>query len=86
MQKTYPYLYLEATYTSHKVRWGASVLTNLESPPPGSSRRGKNEEGFREVLLAPWRRFCGRREGRGLRLPPAAWASLERGLSGVRLW
>ncbi len=72
-EKSYPYLYLDATYL--KVRWGASV-----SSMALLACVGVDEEGFREVLAVE---AAGTEKGvayasllRGL---------LDRGLSGVRL-
>jgi putative transposase len=72
-EKTYPYLYLDATYL--KVRWGARV-TNMAL----LACVGVDEEGFREVLAVE---VAGTEKGaaytsllRGL---------LDRGLKGVRL-
>ncbi len=72
-KKTYPYLYLDATYL--KVRWGASVTSMALL-----ACVGVDEEGFREVLAVE---VAGSEKGpayasllRGL---------LDRGLSGVRL-
>jgi putative transposase len=72
-EKSYPYLYLDATYL--KVRWGASV-TNLAL----LACVGVDEDGFREVLAVE---VAGTEKGaaytsllRGL---------LDRGLNGVRL-
>lgn len=72
-ERTYPYLYLDATYL--KVNWGASV-TNLAL----LAAVGVDEEGFREVLAVEI--AAGEKSAayssllRGL---------LDRGLSGVRL-
>jgi putative transposase len=72
-EKTYPYLYLDATYL--KVRWGASVTSMALL-----ACVGVDEEGFREVLAVE---VAGSEKGaayasllRGL---------VDRGLSGVRL-
>ncbi len=72
-EKTYPYLYLDATYL--KVRWGARV-TSLAL----LACVGVDQEGFREVLAVE---VAGSEKGaayasllRGL---------IDRGLSGVRL-
>jgi putative transposase len=72
-EKSYPYLYLDATYL--KVRWGASV-----SSMALLACVGVDEEGFREVLAVE---VAGTEKGaayasllRGL---------LDRGLKGVRL-
>ena len=72
-EKTYPYLYLDATYL--KVRWGSSV-----SSMALLACVGVDEEGFREILAVE---VAGSEKGaayasllRGL---------MERGLHGVRL-
>jgi transposase-like protein len=72
-EKTYPYLYLDATYL--KVRWGASVTSMALL-----ACVGVDEEGFREVLAVE---VAGSEKGaayvsllRGL---------LDRGLKGVKL-
>lgn len=72
-EKTYPYLYLDATYL--KVRWGSSV-----SSMALLACVGVDEEGFREILAVE---VAGSEKGaayasvlRGL---------LDRGLKGVRL-
>jgi putative transposase len=72
-EKTYPYLYLDATYL--KVRWGARVTSMALL-----ACVGVDEEGFREVLAVE---VAGTKKGaayasllRGL---------IDRGLSGVRL-
>jgi putative transposase len=72
-EKTYPYLYLDATYL--KVRWGARVTSMALL-----ACVGVDEEGFREVLAVE---VAGTEKGaayasllRGL---------IDRGLSGVRL-
>ncbi len=72
-EKSYPYLYLDATYL--KVRWGARVTSMALL-----ACVGVDEEGFREVLAVE---VAGTEKGaayasllRGL---------LDRGLSGVRL-
>ncbi len=72
-EKSYPYLYLDATYL--KVRWGASVTSMALL-----ACVGVDEEGFREVLAVE---VAGSEQGvayasllRGL---------LDRGLRGVRL-
>ena len=72
-EKTYPYLYLDATYL--KVRWGARVTTMALL-----AGVGVDEEGFREVLAVE---VAGSEKGaayasllRGL---------IDRGLRGVRL-
>jgi putative transposase len=73
LKKSYPYLYLDATYL--KVRWGASVTSMALL-----AAVGVNEDGFREVLAVE---VAGQEKSaayasllRGL---------LDRGLSGVRL-
>jgi putative transposase len=73
-EKSYPYLYLDATYL--KVRWGASV-TNLAL----LACVGVDEEGFREVLAVE--EVAGSEKG-------VAYASLlreliDQGLKDVRL-
>jgi putative transposase len=72
-EKSYPYLYLDATYL--KVRWGAGVTSMALL-----ACVGVDEEGFREVLAVE---VAGTEKGaayasllRGL---------VDRGLSGVRL-
>jgi putative transposase len=60
-EKTYPYLYLDATYL--KVRWGASV-TNMAL----LAGVGLDEEGFREVLAVE---VAGYGEGSGVCLAAA---------------
>ncbi len=74
-EKSYPYLYLDATYL--KVRWGARVVSSMAL----LACVGVDEEGFREVLAVE--EVAGSEKG-------AAYASLlrglvDRGLCGVRL-
>jgi transposase-like protein len=72
-EKTYPYLYLDATYL--KVRWGARVtsLALLVCV-------GVDEEGFREVLAVE---VAG--SEKGVSYASLLRGLIDRGLSGVRL-
>ena len=72
-KKSYPYLYLDATYL--KVRWGASV-TNLAL----LACVGVDEEGFREVLAVE---VAG--SEKGLAYASLLRELIDRGLKDVRL-
>ena len=71
--KTYPYLYLDATYL--KVRWGASVTSMALL-----ACVGVDEEGFREVLAVE---VAG--SEKGVAYTSLLRGLLDRGLRGVRL-
>ncbi len=72
-EKTYPYLYLDATYL--KVRWGASV-----SSMALLACVGVDEEGFREVLAVEVAS-----SEKGAAYASLLRGLMERGLHGVRL-
>jgi putative transposase len=65
-EKSYPYLYLDATYL--KVRWGASV-TNLAL----LACVGVDEEGFREILAVE--EVAGKEKGVAPTPPPCSGSS-----------
>jgi putative transposase len=73
LEKTYPYLYLDATYL--KVRWGARVTTMALL-----ACVGVDEEGFREVLAVE----VAATE-KGAAYASLLRGLIDRGLSGVRL-
>jgi putative transposase len=72
-EKSYPYLYLDATYL--KVRWGASVTSMALL-----ACVGVDEEGFREVLAVE---AAGSEKGAGY--ASLLRGLLDRGLRGMRL-
>ncbi len=72
-EKSYPYLYLDATYL--KVRWGASVTSMALL-----ACVGVDEEGFREVLAVE---VAGSEKGAAY--ASLLRDLIDRGLSGVRL-
>jgi transposase-like protein len=72
-EKSYPYLYLDATYL--KVRWGASVTSMALL-----ACVGVDEEGFREVLAVE---VAG--SEKGVAYASLLRGLLDRGLRGVRL-